>query len=174
MFLTKNWTYWVHALTQSLAATVFMWFVFMGLDEIATSKIIWAAGASTLASSSFLVFSVPKSPVSKPIKIMGGYVLAMLVGECMRLLANVLCRVAPHYHLAEPHIHMFEFVAGLSVGFTLLLMVIFKVEHPPAAGLAVVMVLDIRHVDAMLVIMAAAVVLTLVRWIFRKLLWNLV
>ncbi len=53
-------------------------------------------------------------------------------------------------------------------------MVLFKLEPPPAAGLAVVMVLDIRNMEAMLIILAAAILLTLIRTIFRNQLRRLV
>ncbi|WP_244896894.1 hypothetical protein [Candidatus Coxiella mudrowiae] len=45
------------------------------------------ADASTLALSTFLVFCVPNSVVAKPLKIIGGYIIAMLVGEAMLLVS---------------------------------------------------------------------------------------
>ncbi len=174
MFLMRNRTYWLHVFIQTLGATAFMGLVLLGLNKVADAKIIWAAGASTLASSVFLIFCVPDSPVAKLLKIIGGYIVATLVGEGMRLLINFLCQLLPHCHVADPPLRLFELAAALSVGVTFLLMVLFKLEPPPAAGLAVVMVLDIRNMEAMLIILAAAILLTLIRTIFRNQLRRLV
>ncbi|WP_235378857.1 HPP family protein [Candidatus Coxiella mudrowiae] len=57
--------------------------VLIKLNKIARGKIIWVADESTLALSTFLVFCVPNSVVAKPLKIIGGYIIAMLVGEAM-------------------------------------------------------------------------------------------
>ena len=64
----------------------------LSLNKVTDRKIIWSAGVSTLASSAFLIFCVPDSPVAKPLKIISGYVVTTtLVGEWMRLLINFLC-----------------------------------------------------------------------------------
>ena len=165
--------FWWHLTFQGLVAVVFMWLVLAGLDKVARSTIIWAAGASSLASSSYIVFCAPGSIVARPLKIIGGYVIAVVVGECMRLLALVFCHVIPSCHVGVPFMHVFEVAAALSVGIALLLMILFKSEHPPAAGLAVVMVLDIRNYYALSIILFAACVLAFIRYLFRNKLCNL-
>lgn len=173
-FHNMDRTYLLHLFIQALAAVVFMWLVLMALDEVATSTIIWAVGASTLASSSYIVFCAPKSMVAKPQKIIGSYIIAMLCGEGMRILANMVCAAVPNCQAGIPFLHVFEFAAAISVGIALLLMVLLKSEHPPAAGLAVVMVLDIRNLEALVIILIAAIVLSLVRIIFRRVLCDLI
>lgn len=167
--------YVLHLFVQACAAVVFMWLVLFALENVAASQIIWAAGASTLASSSYIVFCAPQAVVAKPQKIIGAYIIAMLCGEAMRQLANVVCNVILSCHLGGlTYLHVFEIAAGVSVGIALLLMILFKSEHPPAAGLAVVMVLDIRNWAALAIILSGAIVLSLIRIIFRRRLCNLI
>ena len=158
-------SYCCHLLIQASAALVFMWLVLIGLDAIAASKIIWAAGASSLASSTYIVFCTPKAVSAKPQKIMGGYLIAMFCGEGIRLLANLS---------EHSSIHIFEIAAAVSLGLAFLLMVLLKAEHPPAAGLAVVMVLDIRNLMALGIILFAVIILLLIRIIFRHQLCDLI
>ena len=171
--ISKDRTFWLHLGIQTSAAVVFMWLMLMGLDKISASTIIWAAGASSLASSSYLVFCVPHSVVAHPLKIIGSYVIAMTVGEMMRLFANYFCDILPLCQIGHPSMHIFEVAAAISVGIALLLMVLCKSEHPPAAGLAVVMVLDIRNLYALGIILFGAAMLAGIRVIFRNKLRNL-
>jgi len=174
-FHNMNRGYILHLLIQATAAIIFMWLVLFSLDHIAASQIIWAAGASTLASSTYIVFCAPKATVAKPQKIIGAYLIAMLCGEVMRYLANLVCSAIQNCHIGGPgYLHVFEVAAAISVGVALLLMVLFRSEHPPAAGLAVVMVLDIRNIEALAIIFGAAIILSLIRIIFRRVLCNLI
>lgn len=167
--------YVLHLLIQACAALVFMWLVLFTLDHVATSQIIWAAGASTLASSSYIVFCAPKSVVAKPQKVIGAYIIAMFCGEAMRYLANLVCGGISSCHAGGlVYLHVFEVAAAFSVGIAFLLMVLLKSEHPPAAGLAVVMVLDIRNFGALAVILGGAIVLSGIRFIFRRMLCDLI
>ncbi len=171
--ISKDRKFWLHLLVQGGVAVVFMWLVLTGLDKVARSTIIWAAGASSLASSSYIVFCIPRSVVAHPLKIVGGYVIAIVVGECIRLLATWICHFIPGCQAGVPFMHVFEVAAAISVGISLLLMVLLKSEHPPAAGLAVVMVLDIRNYYALGIILFSACILALIRTCFRKQLHNL-
>ena len=166
--------YFLHLFIQAIAAFIFMWLVLFSLDLVATSRILWAAGASTLASSSFIIFCSPQSVMAKPQKIIGGYIIAMVCGEVMRWVAIWVCHIIPSCHAGPPFVHVFEVAAALSLVLALLLMILFRSEHPPAAGLAIVMVLDVRNLDILAVILAAAVLLSIVQMIFRKKLCNLI
>lgn len=174
-FQDMDCKYTLHLITQACAAIVFIWLVLFSLGHIAASQIIWAAGASTLASSSYIVFCIPKAMVAKPQKIIGAYIIGMLCGEGMRQLANLACKTLSTCQMGgSEYLHVFNAAAGFSVGISLLFMVLFKLEHPPAAGLAVVMVLDIRNLEALIVILSAAIILSLIRIVFNRVLCDLI
>ena len=76
--------------------------------------------------------------------------------------------------MVDPPLRLFELAAAFVRWCYILLTVFFKLEHPPAAGLTVVMVLDIPNMEAILIILAAAILLTLIRTIFKNQLRRLV
>lgn len=167
--IKKEW-YWIHALMQCFVAVVFICLVLMLLNKIVHTKIILASGASTLASSAFLVFAVPSSAGAKPFKIIGGYIIAIFVGEAIRLCINFMYVLLPNIYPS----FLFEIAASFSVGLTILLMILLKLEHPPAAGLAIIIVLDICHFGSILTIFFGALILTIIRTFFRNYLIDLI
>lgn len=173
MKLLRDKNYTLHLFVQALSATAFMWLTLMGLDTVISAQLIWAAGASTLASSAFIVFVVPSAVVAKPFKIIGSYIIAMVSGAFIRGVAYLICIAFPLCVAGVPHTHLFEVAAAVAVGLSLLVMVLLKSEHPPAAGLAVVMVLDIHTPIALAIILTGALFLAAVRYIFRHKLMNL-
>ena len=77
-------------------------------------------------------------------------------------------------YLVTTYPHVYWLCAVLSVGASMFLMVVFDFQHPPAAGIGLVMVLDIHHHIVLLVILGAAVVLSLLKFLLRKQLKNLI
>ena len=62
----------------------------------------------------------------------------------------------------------------LAVGFTILLMVALDLEHPPAAGTALAVVINEVSFDAFIIIMLSAVILSQCRYYLRGWLKDLV
>ena len=172
MEVIKEKGFYKHLVWQTLSAMVFMYCVLFALDHVAASALIWAAGASCLASSAYCVFGSPHSRVSHPIRLFGGYVIGMISGEALRLVLGAACLGLVTCQPNVP-IHLMELAAVTSLGLALVLMVLFRLEHPPAAGLAIVLVLDIRSWAPIIIILIAAMLLTFVRWAFDKRLMNL-
>jgi len=172
MEVIKKSGFYKHLIWQTLFAMVFMFAVLFALDHVVVSSLIWAAGASSLASTAFCVFGSPHTRVAYPIRIFGGYVIGMISGEALRLLLHVSCL---GLIVCQPNvpIHVMELAAAISVGLALIVMVLLKLEHPPAAGFAIVLVLDIREWYALLIILIAAFLLTFIRWALDKWLINL-
>ncbi|OGO94481.1 MAG: hypothetical protein A3F41_05835 [Coxiella sp. RIFCSPHIGHO2_12_FULL_44_14] len=175
MKLRWNHHYTTHFFLQGLSATVFMWLVLIGLDRVLNSQILWAVGASTLASSAFIVFVTPKAVVAAPYKIIVSYLIALLCAVMVRLATSSLCTAFSLCTVGGvPGVHVFEVAAAISLGISILLMVLLRSEHPPAAGLAVVMVLEIHNAEALAVILVSAVILAAIRLVFRNRLINLI
>jgi CBS domain-containing membrane protein len=172
--LRRDAIFYKHLAVQCLAALLFIYVVLRALDLVATSSLIWAAGASTLASSAYLVFVLPESPASKPVRVIGGYIVAVLCGHGFRMLGALTCSLFFTCNVVSVHIRVFEVIAAVSVGVSLIIMVLFKLEHPPAAGLALVMTLDIQNTGAMIVILGSAASLSLIRYFFYRQLRQLV
>ena len=72
-------------------------------------------------ATAVLLFGQPKSPLAQPANILGGYVLAALIG-------SVAVWLFPGYWLA----------AAAAVGIAIALMLILRVTHPPAGAVPLV------------------------------------
>ena len=150
---------------QVALAVVFMTLVLLVLGYFAQSPIIWAVGAGALAASSFLVFAAPKSPVSRPGHIIWGYAIGMLTGLFLHYVLTQLYGILLHHEtMFAHHKNIFWVAASLALGLSIILMVIFDKTHPPAVGMSIVLVLDIRHYFIILVLFACANMLALLRY----------
>ena len=69
---------------QPLLCALFIFLVLAFLAQIHHDGLLWAAGASSLASSAFIVFVSPNTHSATWQRILGGYFLAALSGEVMR------------------------------------------------------------------------------------------
>ncbi len=168
MKILYNRRYFLNLSLQCLGAMLFMLMVLFSLNTVLADDLIWAAGASTLASSAYIVFGSPKAAVAKPYRMLTGYAIAIVCGYLLQLIANDFCHGSYLCSHPEHKIHVFEAAAALSVGLSFLLMFILRASHPPAAGLAVVMVLDISNPAAIAVICGGALLLVIIRWLFAK------
>src|ERR1041385_4914037 len=72
--------------------------------------------------------------------------------------------------------HMFllvEALSALSVGFCLVLMSFLDLGHPPAAGMALILVLEMRQYKILMIIFVAVLFLVLLQILLKKYLRDL-
>ena len=160
-----------HLFVQAFCAFLFVALVLWLLDLSSPSVLLWSAGAGALSSSSFIVFGIPHSPTSKPSRIVRGYIIAIIVGSFFGWILQILC---PYFctNGATVNQHLFWLSSSIAVGVSMILMVLFKGEHPPAAGVCLVLVIDIRQWLVVMVIVASASFLALIRHFFARQLRN--
>lgn len=103
-------------------------------------------------ATSVLLFSVPGSPLSQPINVIGGHIVAALVGLVLRhLLPNEW------------------WAAALAVGVAIALMALLRVTHPPAgADPLVVFAADPNFGFLVLPVIVGAVTLVGVATVFHR------
>ena len=123
----------------------------------------------SVASTAFTIFVYPNSIASTPRKVVGGHTVAALSGAAMAAILLILSvgNTAPDTRFVV------DIAAALSVGLRALLMVITNTEHPPAAGAAFAIVIDLWSRSAILFVMSSAIILSVVRIILRPKLLNL-
>ena len=161
-----------HFVFQVLSAIIFMAIVlfFMSLDS--TSQILWAVGSGSLASSIFIVFTIPNSISAQPRRVLGGYLIAILVGVLIHfLLGNIFNLVSQHFILENTKV--FWVSSAIAIGLVMVLMVILDCQHPPAAGISIVLVLNIQEYYTLAVIGLSVIFLMLIKHVFRNYLINL-
>jgi CBS-domain-containing membrane protein len=158
-------------IVQIIIAVLFMFAVLLGLmlGRSAQLDVLSAIGATSLASSTFTVIALPRSPVSAPYRVFGGYALAAFVGVGWHFLARW---GAGNIHLDPVVLRCIA--AAAAVGTAVLLMAILDCEHPPAIGLSVGLVLEFWDDWTLLVILIAVILLCVIKLLFGRWFVNLV
>ncbi len=116
--------------------THFRWYVFQCLLAAATLGVILsivdavdrAVIVAAIASTAFVLFVTPSSPMARTRNVIGGHLVALLVGTA-----------ASHLPI-DTALH-FAVEGSLAVGFALFLMAATDTEHGPAAGTALAVVI---------------------------------
>ena len=157
---------------QPLCAAVFVAIVLLLFNLIHHTNVLWAVGAGALSSSAFIVFTVPSSAVAKSSRLIGGYLIGIITGVLVHLvLVDILSVVSQFLQINS---HLFWVAAAITVALSMSIMLAFKVPHPPAAGVALVLVLDISHYEMVLIIFGAVLILALMKWLLRGYLVDLI
>lgn len=152
---------WAHYLLQCGMAMVANGIIFAVLDSVFQTVIMAAFGASA-----FIVFAMPKTINSSPRRLIGGYVVGIVLGVCMYHIATSLDKVFPFGW-------EYTFFAAITTGVTLLVMTITNTEHPPAAGIAFGITLQGYEATTLLVIFLAIICLSVIRKLLKNWLINL-
>jgi CBS-domain-containing membrane protein len=145
-------------------ATVAMFLILLVQDTVLRAAIIVA-----IASSAFIIFVVPESVAATSRKVIGGHLVAVLVATPIAAVLNISVIEAA----AEDSRYVADIAAAVSVGLSILVMVMTDTEHPPAAGTALGLIIPGWSWSAVIFIMSGAIILTLIRIVLRRKLINL-
>jgi len=142
---------WKYYFLQSLLATAALSILvlILGRDKMLT---ISAIGATT-----FILFAMPNTMSAKPKIVIGSYLVGFTSGA-------ILWLTALPYFIEYP----------CAVGIAIFLMVFLDVEHPPAAGSALAVVMNEVSLEVFVTIMISALLLSLCRYCLRGHLKNLI
>ena len=142
---------WIYYILQSLLAAValFALVLVLGRDRMVV--------VSAMGATSFIVFALPTTVSAKTRNILGGHLVGLASG-------------AIFYFTALPY--FIEYPAA--VGIAILLMVALDVEHPPAAGTALAVVINEVSPPVFVTIMTSALILSQCRYYLRHHLKDLV
>ncbi len=142
---------WKYYLLQSLLAAVVLLILVLVLGE---EKMVVI---SAMGATSFILFAMPTSVSAKTRNVVGGHLVGLASGTIFYF-TNL------HYFIEYP----------CAVGIAIFLMVALDVEHPPAAGTALAVVIHEVSPEVFVVIMTSAVVLSQFRYYLRHYLKDLV
>ncbi len=151
-----------YALQCSLAAAVVL-ILLMVLDAVTQTVLIAALGASV-----FIAFAVPRSLHSSPRCLIGGYLAGILAGSLMATL-NIAIDFSD---VVTAHASMVVFGA-LATGLAMFLMVVTKTEHPPAAALALGLVLNEWTLLTLVVVIVGVIALSICKQLILPILMDL-
>lgn len=159
-----------HFFMQLLAAVLYVLVVLITLDIISESPVMWAVGSSSLASSAYLIFATPSSHSASAKRLVGAYIIALICGMVVRHLNIWLLQQHDGVLLLglthDPH--MYWLSASVSVGISMFLMLLFSLEHPPAAGMAMLLVIEQRSYVSILTIFCLVLLLAVLKLFMRR------
>lgn len=149
---------------QCYLAALSVFVILLVFDRMSNAVVIAALGSST-----FIIFTMPKAQVSKPRFVIGGYIVSISMG--------LLCYYLSFSPLLESITIIQELshivFGALSVGLAIFGMVITDTEHPPAAGLALGLILDEWSFMTIVATFAGIIILSVIRYLLRSMLQNL-
>ena len=149
---------------QCLLATLSVFVVLLILDAMTDAAVIASLGAT-----SFIVFTMPEAHLSRSRFLIGGYLVGIAAGGLCYYLSLVPS-------LAQlPIVREIPYVVfgALAVGLAISVMVITDTEHPPAAGLALGLVLDEYNHRTVAVVLIGVVALFILKTLLKPVLKDL-
>ncbi|MCH7786590.1 MAG: HPP family protein, partial [Chloroflexi bacterium] len=128
-----------------------------------------AAIVVAVASTAFTIFVVPNSVAASPRRVIGGHVVAVIVGTTLAFVLQIPALESA----SEEFRYIRDIAAALSVGMSIFVMVVTNTEHPPAAGTALGLLIPGWTLSAVTFILLSALILSIIRLVLRPKLINL-
>ena len=128
-----------------------------------------AAIVVAVASTAFTIFVVPNSVAASPRRVIGGHVVAVIVGTALAFVLQIPALESA----SEEFRYIRDIAAALSVGMSIFVMVVTNTEHPPAAGTALGLLIPGWTLSAVTFILLSALILSIIRLVLRPKLINL-
>ena len=145
-----------------LAGLVVLVLLFV-FDSVTQTVLIAALGASA-----FIAFAVPRSPHSGPRHMIGGYMVGILAGSLMATLASII-DLPPGEHHA-----VIIIFGAIAISLAMFTMVVTRTEHPPAAALALGLVLNEWSLLTLLVVFGGVIGLSIIKQLILPALLDLI
>ena len=133
------------------------------LDAFTQTVLIAALGASA-----FIAFAVPRSTHSSPRHIIGGYVVGIIAGTLMATLKTMI-----DVSGTADHAVMVIFGA-IAISLAMFTMVVTRTEHPPAAALALGLVLNEWNLLTLFVVLCGVIGLSVIKQLILPALLDLI
>lgn len=150
---------------QCFLATITILAVLIFLDVLNETAIITALGASA-----FIVFTMPTQYSSDPRRLIGGYIVGLLVGFLFYLISQL--QIKDIFDFSETT--SLVIFGAIAVGFSIFIMALTNTEHAPAAGIALGLVINRWDYLTIIFIVNAILWLAGIRFILRGYLMDLI
>ena len=159
--------------SQLLMAGLLLVLVLISLRSFLILHTVWAAGAASLASTIYIIFTYPKTQPAQPKNIIWCYLLAFAIGAGLHAIANAVLQSSGEQLHPIIRIYMHDFVGAVSIILLLVASVWFAIPHAPAAGMALVLTFDVNSVELATILLAWVFILAGCKHLLRRRLVNL-
>lgn len=165
-FFDKKFRKNVHRyIFQCILATLTIFAVLVFLNVLTETAIIAALGASA-----FIVFTMPNTYSSDPRRLIGGYIVGIIVG----ILCNYISFIEDLSNLFITQKMALIIFGAIAVGIAIFIMTITNTEHAPAAGIALGLVINEWNYFTIILIFCAIVWMAGVRRFLKPYLIDLI
>lgn len=147
--------FWKNYVFQSAAATLATMIILFIL------KMENVVVVASIAASIFIVFAMPKAISARKRAIIGGHLFGLLFGSLWTL-------------VPQPNEFTTIVIYSFAVGSTMLAMVIFDMEHPPACGTALGVAITGYSWGVGIAVISSTIILAVIRSLLRPYLKDLV
>ena len=144
----KLWKYYIW---QSFLAAGSFFIILLVLDK---EKIVVI---SAMGATAFIVFAMPNAVSAHSRNVIGGHLVGLILGMIF-------------YYVEITYLFEFPFVVGLAI----FVMAALDVEHPPAVGTALAVLINEVSPDVSFIIIATAIILSVCHYYLRHHLKDLV
>jgi CBS-domain-containing membrane protein len=148
---------------QPFLASLCLFLVILLGENLGNNIIIASVGATA-----FIIFVVPNYKLGTARLILGGYIVSILVGFIffhIFTLSDVFWK---------EHLLLKAFFSSFAVGVAIFIMVVIDCEHPPAAGVALDVVIRHHNYISFLYLLFTVAFMLLIKHLLRKYLINLI
>ena len=159
-----------HFIWQPLLAATFVVVMLAALGGFGHVTFLGVIGTTSLGSTAFLVFSSPSNKTASIRRMWGGYFISALMGVVFSAVLFIL----KQKHVDLSQCFCAEIAAALAMAITMFLMAVLNLEHPPAAGLALGLVVEPWTAYTMCEFLLIVVFMALVKIVLRPWLIDLV
>jgi len=166
IFDRKLKKYFSNYILQSLLATITLTIILYFENIFTRTAVVASLGATT-----FIIFAMPKYATAQPRRVIGGHIIGIVSGVLCFYIAS-LTQNREYFFLTQNIIKIL--IPSLSVGLSIFFMVITNTEHPPAAGTALGIVVQGWSYSTMLVILITISLLSLIKYLLKPWLKDLV
>ncbi|MDA3846317.1 MAG: HPP family protein [Vallitaleaceae bacterium] len=142
---------------QCLLATAALVLILISVDFVLHTAIVASLGAT-----SFIVFTMPHKNRGKARYILGGYMFSVITGGICSIFINLNPNITP------------GILGAIAVGLCMFLMVVFNAEHPPAAALALGIVIEGFDIKTIIFVFFVSCLLLFVKYLNRRWIIDLV
>ncbi|MBS19542.1 MAG: hypothetical protein CL733_00720 [Chloroflexi bacterium] len=156
---------WAHYTFQCLLAALSLLVILLVGDTLLQIAIVVG-----VASSAFTIFVVPNSVAATPRKVIGGHLVAGIIGSIISLTLDL--QMFSAYESVSAR-YILDIAAALSVGIGIFFMVVTNTEHPPAAGTSLGLVIHGFEWTSVVFILSSAILLSIIRLVLRNRMINL-
>ena len=145
----KLWKYYIW---QSFLAAVALFIIVLVLDK---DKMVVI---SAMGATAFIVFAMPNAASAHSKNVIGGHLVGLALGMFFFFFIDI------------PYFYEFPLIVGIAI----FVMAALDVEHPPAVGTALAVLINEVSTEVLFIIIAAAVILSVCHYYLRHHLKDLV